>query len=277
MSLNESGDGTCAAREGGGAKRETRSEVKIKRSSLHFGASSRPLKAKENAVTFWFNWTTIDARSISNSTPPYCLAVKESSSISRLPLIPWSNLWGGELITSKEEEPLMTILFLFSFDEGEEIRRTDWFDRHLMIRFPARRSKCENSLKICSLRQKHHLCTARHLCMSSPLFLDAQCYYYSISNVFSSTHFQSGDIASCTFTFLALLQHPKFPPLHNGRATDIISPRTFCRGWAFDVRTTHQKGSISWYTSSWFTFSSFGKPVIYNSAGYTINKIERSN
>lgn len=148
----------------------------------------------------------------------------------------------------------MTILFLFSFDEGEEIRRTDWFDRHLMIRFPARRSKCENSLKICSLRQKHHLCTARHLCMSSPLFLDAQCYYYSISNVFSSTHFQSGDIASCTFTFLALLQHPKFPPLHNGRATDIISPRTFCRGWAFDVRTTHQKGSISWYTSSWFTF-----------------------
>lgn len=120
----------------------------------------------------------------------------------------------------------MTSLFLFSFDEGEEIRRTDWFDRHLMIRFPARRSKCENSLKICSFRQKHHLCTARHLCMSSPppFFLDVQCYYYSISNVFGSTHFQSGDIASCTFTFLALLQHPKFLPLHNGRAADIISP-----------------------------------------------------
>jgi hypothetical protein len=89
-------------------------------------------RRKENAVTFWFNWTTIDARSISNSTPSPTLPSSQrvSASNSRLPLIPWSNLWGGELITSKEEETGAAYdepLFIFIWRGGRN--KENWLIR----------------------------------------------------------------------------------------------------------------------------------------------------
>ena len=128
-----------------------------------------------------------------------------------------------------------------------------------MIHFPARRSKCENSLKICSLRQKHHLCTARHLC-TSPFSMCAVLLYLEC---FRLDAFPIWDIASCTFTFLALLQHPSFLQCIMAEPPNIIShtsellPRLIF--WCTPKRDP-SRDTLHLLSMIYF-FLSFGKPA----------------